>query len=434
LVAAKGARSVIAADRRSLPLPGRRNEATASPEERFVVVALAATVALAPFLGPRGPLNSSPVDVSIAVALGAFLLWTGTPGRRLRAPYAVSVGLLITGGALGALVGPVPTVGLISLVQDIVLLLWCTAIVNVARTPGAMGILLRTWVAASIIWAGILLVGVLTSTAALTGVTTKNGGRISLTLGDPNFAANYFVVSIMIVWAVQWPRHRALRIPIYAALLWCWALAGSNSGLVSLVVALAVAGLVGVWRRWGAVPAIAGACLAATGALLIAPNVSTSDLQRAAEASQYRFIRDWIGRSSESTDAREKLLHEGIHLYYHGSLLGEGPASTKPRLIATQASYVKEAHNDYLASITERGVVGALGLIMLVGSLLVRTWTMVAAPLAVPYREVVPRPNAIAGAVAAVLTVSTVYELLHVRHAWALLGIVAALSLWGRHE
>jgi hypothetical protein len=45
---------------------------------------------------------------------------------------------------------------------------------------------------------------------------------------------------------------------------------------------------------------------------------------------------------------------------------------------------------------------------------------------------VIVHPNALFGALIGTLVASTVYELLHVRHVWALFGLLAALSLWQR--
>ena len=44
------------------------------------------------------------------------------------------------------------------------------------------------------------------------------------------------------------------------------------------------------------------------------------------------------------------------------------------------------------------------------------------------------RMDALAGALAGTLVAMTVYELLHVRHVWALFGVVAAVSIWGRRQ
>jgi cell division protein FtsW (lipid II flippase) len=211
-----------------------------------------------------------------------------------------------------------------------------------------------------------------------------------------------------------------------------WIFTGSNSGIVSLLVAVTTASVLGARRRWGVVPMVAALTFALLAAITIASHVSLGGIQRAAQASRYQVLRDWVGRSPSSIEDRSLLLHESVGLYYQGGLLGEGPGSTKPRLTDTQAPFVKEAHDDYFAALTERGVIGVLGLLLLLASLLVRTWTVATRPLSPDVRAIVPRPNALAGAVFGTLVSSTVYELLHVRHVWALFAIIAAIYLWGR--
>ena len=44
----------------------------------------------------------------------------------------------------------------------------------------------------------------------------------------------------------------------------------------------------------------------------------------------------------------------------------------------------------------------------------------------------ISKPNALVGAVCGTMLASTVYELLHLRHLWALFAMVAAVSIWGR--
>ena len=97
------------------------------------------------------------------------------------------------------------------------------------------------------------------------------------------------------------------------------------------------------------------------------------------------------------------------------------------------APFVKEAHNDYLAALTERGVIGALGLILLMAGLVTRAAGIANRGLKPSFAAVVVRPNAIIGALAGSMVAETVYELLHVRHLWTLFALVAALFVWGRN-
>jgi hypothetical protein len=48
--------------------------------------------------------------------------------------------------------------------------------------------------------------------------------------------------------------------------------------------------------------------------------------------------------------------------------------------------------------------------------------------------DVVPRPELLVAALAAIAVSAMFYEVLHFRHVWALLGLVAALELSGRRR
>ena len=160
--------------------------------------------------------------------------------------------------------------------------------------------------------------------------------------------------------------------------------------------------------------------------------VSLSGIQASAAGSRYAFIRQGLGRSPDSAGQRQSLLQESIGLYERGSPLGEGPVSTKSRLEREQAPLIKEAHDDYLAALIERGPIGFVGVLLLVSSLALRGMFATRAKLAAGFAAAVARPNALVGALAGTLVAGTVYELLHVRHIWTLFALVAALSIWGR--
>jgi O-Antigen ligase len=405
--------------------PGRVIESPAP------LVATALAAGLLPLLVPGGPGNTAPVDLFIAAAVVAVVLWASS-GVKLRAPYALAAAVLISAGALGALAGPVPLDGMLALAQDLWLLVWAWAVANAAASPRGLRLILSFWVAASVGWAVLELIGVVTGNAELAGLAANEGGRAASTFGDPNYAANYFVVSMMVIWATQRPRNRLMRICAYGVLAGAWAFTGSNSGIVSLVVAVTAASMLGIRRRLGPVAMVSSVCVVLLLAAVAVPHLSLREIQLAAQASRYQVIRDWVGRSASSIEDRSLLLQESVGLYYQGGLLGEGPGSTKPRLVSSQAPFVKEAHDDYLAALTERGILGVVGLLLLLGSVLVRTWTIATRPLRPAVRDVVPRPNALFGAVVGTFASGTVYELLHVRHVWTLFALIAAISLWGR--
>jgi hypothetical protein len=400
--------------------------------ERLALAATVLVVAFLPVALPVGPGNFAPVDVLIVAAAAICLFWAGSSRLHWRTPYAIPVAVLITGGALGALAGPVPTAGVVAIVQDLVLLAWCWTVVNISHSAANLGVLLKTWVYSSIVWATLMFVGLATGITQLSGQVARQGSRAQLTFADPNYAANYFFISIMIMWATARPRRPWMRLSAYILLGTALAFTGSNEGIVQIILGVTVAALLGVYRRSGLVPAVTLTTFILLAAGLAAATISPEAIQQAGRQSQFAFIRDGIGRSAETGGDHALILQEGIRLYSIGGPLGEGPVSTKVRLRAENAPRIKEAHDDYVAALVERGAIGFVGVLLLVAGIGLRTLAVTRARLSNGIAAVVVRPNALAGAVAGTLIAGIVYELLHVRHVWALLGIVAGIYAWGR--
>jgi len=413
-------------------VPRARAASEARSGERLLMRTMVLAVAGLPLIRPNGPGGTAPEDVLILLALAATLLWAGRSGQPLRFAYGAPVAIFITGGALGALNGPVPGAGAVAIVQDIVLLAWCWAFMNVASHAERLRALLTAWAYSSIGWVLLLFVGLVTGATFLTGQVPREGSRTALTFGDPNVSANYYVISMMIICATGRPRRRSTRVAAYALFVAAILSTGSNSGVVSLVVATSLATVLGIHRRSGTIPAIAACAFLAGAGLLLTSTVSLKSLQQKAAASHFAFLRDGLGRGEVSVGQRGTLLHESLGLYTKGGILGTGPVSTKPRLAAEMAPFVKEAHNDYVAALTERGVLGAFGLILFMAGLVLRGVSLARTRLGPSFSAVVVRPNAVIGALAGTMTTSAVYELLHVRHVWTLYALIAALVLWGR--
>jgi O-antigen ligase len=399
--------------------------------ERVALVATATAVAMLPFVVPRGPANTGPADVFAAVSVIACLFWAGSTRHRWRFVYALPMALFLAAGVVGAVAGPVPAQGIVAIGQDVFLLAWCWAVVNICQSSERLRVLLTTWVYSSIAWATLLFVGLALGSAFLTGHSSRDGSRTALMFGDPNVSANYYCLSIMIIWASARPRSRTFRILAYALLVAALISTGSNSGIVSLSVAVGVAGALGIYRRAGAVPALAAVAFISVFAYFVAVHVSIRDFQERAHSSRYAFIRDGVGRGEVSVSQRSDLVHESIPLYESGGPLGQGPVSTKPRLESEMAPFVKEAHDDYVAALLERGVLGFGALALLVATLVFQSFSVVAR-MRDRFHAAVVKPNALVGALIGTLVASTVYELLHVRHVWALFGLVAALYSWTR--
>ena len=239
--------------------------------------------------------------------------------------------------------------------------------------------------------------------------------------------------------ACKHPRSPGVRRIAYLLVLLAIGFTGSNGAMLTLLVGLVLAAAVTAYRRRGAVGGLAVLASAALAGGLTAgfvmPRVDLGQLREQA-AGSVPLLRDSFGRSANSSGERATIVSEGANLFLRGDAAGYGPARTKATLEATQAPYVKEAHNDYLATLLERGVIGAIGLLLFGVGVLTRCLRLVFGNLPKAYAELVPRPWLLAVIGPVMVTAAGFYEVLHFRHLWTWLGLVAALvlAMQDRHE
>jgi O-antigen ligase len=194
---------------------------------------------------------------------------------------------------------------------------------------------------------------------------------------------------------------------------------------------VAVGVLLMIRRRGGVLAATAVSTLTVVALALVAPYVSLSEI-RASAADSVQLLRDSLGRTDESSGSREALASETLRLYLQGDVFGVGPGRTKATLKGTAAPYVKEAHNDYLATIVERGALGGAGLTVLIAVVAIRLGRTATRPHTMWVRQLVPRPEFLFALGCAFIVSAFFYEVLHFRHLWAFLGLVAGIDpgLW----
>jgi O-antigen ligase len=404
---------------------------TAATERPGVALGLAALgIVLLPLLVPSLPGNAAPVDVILLLSAAATLLWAGWAGHRLRLPYVLPVALLVTAGSIAALLGHYPVRGALTVAQDLMLLAWCAVVANLMRTPEAARVLLRAWVWSATAWAAILVLAVAAGLSSVGGFS-EQGGRAELTFGNPNLAGNYFAISLLVLWAGPRPRRTVVLLAATALLIAAILFTGSNSAIGGVVAGFLVAFVVSVTRKRGLIAALAVGVIMVSVAVLTSLSIQTDDLLGAARESSSAVVRNSIGRTERSGEGRVVHYWQLIHLYREGGILGQGPATTKEVLADRGAPDIKEAHNDYIGVLVERGVFGGLGLILLIGSVGLRA-ARLGEGLDDRYRRAVRSTYPLMGACLAVAIGSVFHELLHYRHVWTLLGIVAGLHLWGR--
>jgi O-antigen ligase len=418
---------------RTTPLPSRF-DAGSSSDDRIAVNAIGLGIALLPLLRPKGPGHTAPADLAIAAAVLVALLWASTHQLRVHLPYVIPVGILVLSGLTAALVSTEPLRGAVAVTQELFLLAWCAAVTNVCRSPRALAAVLRIWAWAALAWATLLVAAVVTGQNGLAGMENANGGRAQLTFDHPNLAANYFIVSLFVVVLARCPRHRLGRAVACGMIVLATVFAGSNAALFGLPLAAFLGGVVALWRRVDPAAAVATLMIGLVLAAVAVTQVDWTGMVASLRANDNPVVRASVARSTRSAEARQELFQSQVGLFREGSVLGRGPASTRHVLGIESESRVKEAHNDYLATLVERGPLGVVGLLLLVGTIVVRVIAADSRRLTKAFARVCPGTAPLV-AVLVLLAISAVtHEVLHYRHLWALLGILAALHLFGRRQ
>lgn len=405
--------------------------------ERTAVITLVLAVIFQPVLHPTGPGNSSPVDVLLIASVITALVWLSGTHRKLRAPYVFPILLFIGAGAASGLVSPLPTTALNSLAIDILLFMWCTTVVNVTSGPRAMRYVLTAWSWSGIFWAALFVLAKLGHLTPLEGINPADGNRLAFTFGDPNYASWYWDATIFVVFATRVPRRRWMRLAGYGLLLWSLALTESNGGALALAVGITFLVTYRYYRRHGWAGALAVLLTVALAGGTFFTAVPLSSLRQWALNSHVSLLINSVGRSAQSSNERTLLIQESIAVYQHSDgVLGMGPMSTKQLLADWYYPYANEAHDDWLAALSERGVIGLFALMLLAGSIIARAGPVLRRPLSAPMAAAVPAPAGIVAAVLALGINSFFEEILHFRTLWLLFGIVAVLGrdAWQRNQ
>ncbi|MGY1620132.1 O-antigen ligase family protein [Geodermatophilus sp. SYSU D00691] len=392
-----------------------------------VLTVIGLCIGLTPLVSPKGPGNGAPIDLVVAVGVTTGLLWAVRRRARLNFPFFVPMTAYVTAGLVAAMLSAVPFRGGIAAGQEVFLFLWCATLATVCRTPRALAFAVRAWAVSASLWAAVLIAGVVGGIPAISG-TTEWGRRAQLFFDHPNMAGNYFMMGIFMVLLSGFPRRRSLRACCYLLLLTAMFFAGSNAALLSLVGGLLVTAFLHLRLRKGLVQAIAvvTTLVVALGAtwITVVPTVVA-----VAEQSDDPLLRYTVGRSPESADKRGILFQQQLEVFADGHLLGIGPGATKHELGTGFARLDKEAHNDYLATLVERGPLGLLALVALIGAVGARVLGSNRSRFPPRLAEAVPVPAALGGACAAFALTALTHEVLHYRWFWTLMGLLAATFL-----
>jgi O-antigen ligase len=239
-------------------------------------------------------------------------------------------------------------------------------------------------------------------------------------------------LSLFVVMLARHPRRPLARAAVFALIAAAVLLTGSMAALGAFVIGATISWAYSTWRRNDLVTAIAGLGVVVVVVAAIGIIVIRSGALSSVENSSNTLVNNSLGRASRSAAGRTSLFAHEVELFQSGSLIGNGPASTKTYMALTYNEVVKEAHDDYLATLNERGLLGIVGLLLFMLAVGIRAVSIARTRLAPAYASLIHTPSAFIGAGVALSISSVTHEILHYRHVWAFLGILGGLYLYGR--
>jgi len=360
--------------------------------------------ALLPLIRPALPLNTSLLDFVNGPFILMILIWLVHRRAieiRLGGPAViVLIGSLLAMFNSGALAS-----NAVALLQEVYLFMFLITVVNVIDDERDRRVLTYAW-----LWFAVLE-GFLT----LGGLRGQGEVRALGTFENPNMAASYLGVSAFLVLQVGWPRWPAralLVLPMIGGML----AAKSLSALGGLMLgSAAVAFVYWLWTRSNVRKLI--------GILLVVGLVAGTGLAVVLANSEH-----FLDRLPKSAGERSVVWSSGIRSFLDNPLgIGVGPAGFREVGYVSGGHYGIgrriSLHDDYLAFLVERGVIGFAGLLLLFASLgrallglLERSRT----------DDELISAAALTGMFVFILADSAFHEVTHYRHVWLAFSLILA--------
>jgi O-antigen ligase len=380
------------------------------------------------------------VDALNIPALGIFAASVLMTRRPIRVPFLAPV-IFMSLGSLAATVNAAnPSAAILTMVQDAYLYLWFVMLANVMQERGDFRGLRLAWVCVANVIAIIGILQVVThGNPSLQNLITPKGFRALGTFDQPDTLSDYLVMSIFMVLSLNEEAPRALRWSSIAIMCTGIVASKANGGVGSLMVGLIAWTLVRAWTKRVSYPKlIAGALIAFSVGLVTLWLVVGLGLG----SGQFSELQtnSMFGRVSHSFEGRVKIWGSLLHRY-RSNPLGYGPGNSRwqtvtveererPLASGTDPFLSKEAHNDYLAYLIERGPLALLAMLVFKFQVFGRItrWWRSRAGSAQGWVRGGPLAAATFGAWVASWINSNTIETLHFRHVWLFLAMVYALG------
>ena len=360
---------------------------------------------LMPLIAPQLPAQTTLFDwfnlAAIPVIL-AVLFYTS----RVSFPLAAPAMVILMGSLVSMLNGRAIPVNMLTLAQEIYLYLLMVALCNVMRDPADMTILVVAWMTTAV--AQSLLV--------FWNLSGDIAARATGTFLNPNMTSSYLGISALLCFHPVLKGRPLIRSAVFVVVTIAMLGTKSMSAILSLVTAVLF--MIGAHTFYGGHRQRVRVAVAALVLFAVAVAVLPQALN----------MENFLDRLPRSSSGRLATWKVGIGTFLDNPFgLGVGPGGFVEVGIVTGGQWGvgkrMSLHSDYLAYLVERGIVGFLGLMALIGALamlLLRGIRTSAGP------EQRLWMFALSAMLLFTLVDSLSHEMMHYRHVWSALGLMTA--------
>ena len=332
---------------------------------------------LLPFERLMFPFGIRVVDFALVVLiLHAFIRFL-ILHKRIYLPLLLPAWLILVGSIISVLNGLMHHESILAVLQEIYIYIWFIFLTNVLIRFSQVELnkLLKIWSVIAVVEATFTVMGMLSIGPSIFYVSPVDGKILSMegfnrglgTYINPNAAAAYLSISFFVLLATQWPVWlRALfgtwlMIGIYAT--------GSNGGLYSTLIAFAslIVFYLAIKPQRLYLFWVIFIGVVATAFTLLVINDFLIDPYEGGFVSENKLVTFLTTRFSRSVVDRMAIIEKAWSVYR------DYPFGTGPN---TSTLIYKSLHNDYFAFLIERGPLGLIGFLWIMGATLIKSLRM----------------------------------------------------------
>jgi len=379
-------------------------------------------VCLLPLEHWRFPFNVKPSDLALLLLTVYGLLKAGQTRQRLDFPLILPIWVILLSSSVATLVGFGSPDSLVAIVQEIYIFTWFIVLTNVlkALTLSDLDRLMKIWSVIACLVSITMVMGMLRIGPSIFyrssyEQVTAEFIRATGTYDNSNSAAVYISISLFILLATSWPIW--LRAAVAVWLFIGMFATGSNGALLSTFGSLVL--FAGVYpalqnrRDYKLLVAVVGIGGGLVAVAFLVLGLASSLLSGVGFATNNPLFFNTLARLSNSASRRLDIIAWAWDAYRRH------PWGTGPN------SFFSGLHNDYAAFLFERGPVGFIGWLWVIGAPLVRS-LQAASQLANKHQRQQMLLLGVGFLACAVNAVT--HEVSHMRQVWLLVVFLFALS------